>query len=315
MRARSIVLAAVFLALAGLSGCRSGRMEPQLAPEHESFLSQVRYLITGEERRTFLRLAESERPQFIEEFWKQRDPDPDTPENEIKDDYLKRLSEADKLFHGEGRDGLLTDRGRIYILYGPPNERQTGALSADASGRCREIWYYGNFPVVFADPNCRGTFSLITLDLSRIESLSLAWTSPQGRARSKPKMDYANFDVRLKKRIMDETRLEGVVEIDVPYASIWFGAEGGMLKTVLELKMEIKDSQNVLRWQHQSSHEVALTPQELGEKKGEKYLIEIPFLVEKEAAALRLGRDKLEIVLKNITGKEEIRKVVEFSLE
>jgi len=315
MKERIIALAAFLFALFGFAGCRAGGIEPEIAPSHEQFLSQVRYIITPEERRAFGRLSDSERPQFIEEFWKRRDPDPDTPENEVRDEYLKRLSEAGKLFHGEGREGWLTDRGRIYVLYGPPNERQTGAISAEASGRCREIWYYGSFPVVFADPNCRGSFSLATLDLSRIEGLSLARTSTRGGARAELKPDYVNFDVRLKKKAMEETRFEGAVELEVPYASIWFGAEGGMLKTVLELKMELKDSQNVVRWQHQSGHEVALTPQELGEKKGATFLIEIPFVVEKEAAALRQGRNKLEIELGNTTGKERIRKTVEFSLE
>ncbi len=314
MREKIILLAAVFLALAGLAGCRAGGIEPELAPQEAQFLSQVRYIITSEERRAFLRLADSERPQFIEEFWKRRDPDPDTPENEIKDEYLKRLSEAGRLFLGEGREGWLTDRGRIYILYGPPNERQTGAVSGGASGRCQEIWYYGDFPVVFADRSCSGTFVLATIELNRIDSLSLTRAATQGSARTQSQRNYVNFDVRLKKKTQDETRLEALVEIEIPYASIWFGAEGGMLKTVLELKMELKDSQNVVRWQHQSSHEVALTPQELGEKKAEKYLIEIPVIVEKDAAALRLGKNKLEIVLGNTTGKEQMRKTVEFSL-
>jgi hypothetical protein len=88
-----------------------------------------------------------------------------------------------------------------------------------------------------------------------------------------------------------------------------------MLKTVLELKMVLKDSQGVVRWQHQSRHEMALTPRDLGAKKGEKYLIEIPLLVEKEAAALRQGKNWLEIVLANTTGKDQMRKTVEFTLE
>jgi GWxTD domain-containing protein len=313
MREKIILLAAAFSVLAGLAGCRSGVMEPELTPPHEQFLSQVRYIITSQEKRDFLRMADSERPQFIEEFWKRRDPDPDTPENKTRDDYLNRLSEANRLFIGEGREGWLTDRGRFYILYGPPSERQVGAVAKDDSGRCREIWYYGDFPVVFADPQCRGSFSLATLNLSRIEGLNL--NRAGARRSSQPQGTFVSFDVRLKKKQLDETRFEGLLEIDVPYASIWFGAEGGILKTNLELKVVLKDSQNAVRWQHQSNHEIALAPQDLAEKKSQKYLIEVPFLVEKDVAAFRQGKNKLEIVLVNTTGKEQIRKTVEFSLE
>jgi GWxTD domain-containing protein len=313
MREKIILLATVFLALTGLAGCRSGGLEPELTPPHEQFLSQVRYIITSQEKRDFLRMADSDRPQFIEEFWKRRDPDPDTPENETRDDYLNRLSEANRLFIGEGREGWLTERGRFYILYGPPTERQFGAVAADESGRCREIWYYGDFPVVFADPQCRGAFSLATMNLSRIERLNLNRAAV--RRTSQLPGTFVSFEVHLKKKLLEETRFEGLVEIDVPYASIWFGAEGGMLKTNLELKLELKDSQNAVRWQHQSKHEVALAPQDLAEKKSQKYLIEVPFLVDKEVAALRLGKNKLEITLVNTTGKEQVRKIVEFSLE
>jgi GWxTD domain-containing protein len=315
MREKIILLAAAFLALTGLAGCRSGGMEPEMTPPHEEFLSQVRYIITAEERRAFIRLADGERPQFIEEFWKRRDPDPDTPENKVKDDYINRISEANRLFIGEGRAGWLTDRGRFFILYGPPSERQTAPLSGNASADCREVWYYGEFPVLFVDRNCRGSFSLATLNLNWIEARSLARAAAGGGSRPPAQGAFVSFGVHLKKKPSDGTRFEGLVEIDIPVASIWFGADGGKLKTTLELKIELKDSRNVVRWQHQSSHEVALTPQELAEKKGQKFLIEVPFVVDQEAAALRLGKNKLEITIANTTGKEKVSKIVEFSLE
>ena len=58
------------------------------------------------------------------EFWKKRDPDPDTEENEFKTQYFQRIDEANHLFTDGGEPGWLQDRGRIYILLGPPADRE-----------------------------------------------------------------------------------------------------------------------------------------------------------------------------------------------
>ncbi len=315
MRGKSAVLLVGFLILTGLIGCRSGDYEAKLAPEEEKFLSEVRYLITAEEQQAFRRLSAGERSKFIEDFWRRRDPDPETPENIFRDEYYKRLSEASRLFMGEGREGWLTDRGRIYVLYGSPSDRQYGPLTRDAYGRCQEVWYYGNFPVVFIDTACRGVFVLATFDLSPIENLSLIrLASPPSGKRTRAPGVYVNFDVRVKKRFAHETEFDGLVEIEVPYSAIWLSAEGDRLKTTLELKMELKDSQNIVRWEHQSRYDISLTARELGEKKDKKFLVEVPIRVSEGAAALKAGRNKLEIVLRNLTGKEQMTKIVEFTL-
>ncbi|MCK7541168.1 MAG: GWxTD domain-containing protein [Marinilabiliales bacterium] len=100
--------------------------------------------MTKEERKIFLELPADGRDDFVEEFWKRRDPDPDTALNEYRLEYEQRVERAGQLFHGEGRSGWQTDRGRIYILFGPPSERQTYPM--DAGGYCREVWYYGSLP-------------------------------------------------------------------------------------------------------------------------------------------------------------------------
>jgi len=63
-----------------------------------------------------------EREEFIEKFWARRDPSPTTVRNEFKEEYFLRIEEANKLFKG-GIAGWLQDRGRIYVLFGPPDER------------------------------------------------------------------------------------------------------------------------------------------------------------------------------------------------
>src|SRR5512137_1045434 len=124
---RTVVLALFAAGLAAAllwgAGCHLYNLEKKLAPDNAEFLSHVRYIITSEERKTFLEMPDSEKPKFIEEFWKKRDSNPDTPENEFKAQYDSRVEKANELFRGEGKTGWLTDRGRIYILFGPPMDR------------------------------------------------------------------------------------------------------------------------------------------------------------------------------------------------
>ena len=85
----------------------------------------VPYIITDVEKKVFENLPnEEERGRFITRFWEKRDPDPATPENEFKTVYFKRIALANKNFGTSGISGWRTDRGKIFILLGPPQEIQ-----------------------------------------------------------------------------------------------------------------------------------------------------------------------------------------------
>jgi GWxTD domain-containing protein len=82
----------------------------------------VLYIISDEEKKVFKALqADEERESFIEQFWLRRDPDPRTPENEFKEEHYRRIAYANERFPS-GIPGWKTDRGRIYIMYGKPDE-------------------------------------------------------------------------------------------------------------------------------------------------------------------------------------------------
>jgi GWxTD domain-containing protein len=126
MKKFSLAAIAAFSVLFFLSSsCATKRLESRLDPVSEEFYSKVRYIMTSEESKIFIELPPSARAEFIGEFWKRRDPTPGTEENENKEAYFERIEESNRLFRGGGRPGWLQDRGRIYILFGPPNERQT----------------------------------------------------------------------------------------------------------------------------------------------------------------------------------------------
>ncbi len=82
----------------------------------------VVYIITDEERAAFKQLSnDEERDNFIEAFWQRRDPTPDTEENEYKEEHYQRIAYANEHF-AAGVPGWKTDRGRMYIMYGKPDE-------------------------------------------------------------------------------------------------------------------------------------------------------------------------------------------------
>lgn len=99
------------------ASCRRMILESRLEPESREFYSKVRYIISEAERKIFLELPPSEREKFIEEFWKRRDPIPETEENEYKIEYLNNIETANKLFKGGGKPGYIQDRGAN--LYSP----------------------------------------------------------------------------------------------------------------------------------------------------------------------------------------------------
>ena len=97
--------------------------EKELDSPYKKWLKEeVGYIIMDEERTAFLRLnTNEEREQFIEQFWLRRDPTPDTIENETKEEHYRRIAYANERF-ASGIAGWRTDRGRIYIMWGPADE-------------------------------------------------------------------------------------------------------------------------------------------------------------------------------------------------
>jgi GWxTD domain-containing protein len=163
------VLLAAFLATATLS---AGQVDskPRLSAAHKAWLEdEAVYIITATERSVFLKLqTDRERELFIDAFWRQRDPTPGTPENEFKTEHFRRIAYADRyLGRGTSRPGWTTDRGRIYIILGEPQdiERYEGKSSTYDT----EVWFYQGktdlglppaFYVVFFKERGSGEFRL-----------------------------------------------------------------------------------------------------------------------------------------------------------
>jgi GWxTD domain-containing protein len=98
-------------------------LERELAGPWKKWLNEdVLYIITDEEKKAFKQLkTDDERQTFVENFWARRDPTPDTEENEYKEEHYRRIAYAND-HYASGIPGWKTDRGMIYIKYGPPDE-------------------------------------------------------------------------------------------------------------------------------------------------------------------------------------------------
>jgi len=307
------------------SSCRLYKLERKLDPVNADFISKVGYIMTKEERKIFLELPDSEKEKFKEEFWKRRDPDPTTEENEFKAEYMDRVEKATELFVHELKPGYLTDRGRIYILFGPPQYRETYPVeSEDPSSflykRCGEVWHYGGFPVVFVDTTCTGTYTLVTYDLSPIREFNLMYMHELNLAQAKAQQTFErekaffDFDWRVEKKVIGTDRVEGTIVIEIPYNVIWYRSEDKKLRSILDLHLELKDFENKLIWEHGEAFEIEMSEEELKEKKDKMHKIEIAFILEKDLDRLRQGKNLLEATLKNRIGSEEAKKVLEFKL-
>jgi GWxTD domain-containing protein len=98
----------------------------ELASPYKKWLNEdVAYIISDDERRLFLKLqTNEEREQYIEAFWQRRNPDQDSPENSFKEEHYRRIAYANEHFSA-GVEGWRTDRGRMYIMWGPPTSKES----------------------------------------------------------------------------------------------------------------------------------------------------------------------------------------------
>jgi GWxTD domain-containing protein len=124
----------------------------------------VAYIIRDDERAAFKSLTtDEEREKFIEQFWLRRDPTPGTEQNEAKEEHYRRIEYANEHFASR-LPGWKTDRGRIYITYGPPDEKESHPAGGNGKPPFEDWLYHhiegigNNIIVEFVDPKGDGEF-------------------------------------------------------------------------------------------------------------------------------------------------------------
>ncbi len=166
------------------------RLRKELNSPYKKWLDEeVRWIISDEERTAFKRLqTDDEKQAFIEQFWLRRDPTPDTEENEFKEEHYRRIAWANDRF-ASGIPGWKTDRGQIYIKFGPPDENDSHTSGGpgerpieEGGGETTffpyEIWRYryleccgSDVQIEFVDPSMTNEYH-ITMDPSEKDALA-----------------------------------------------------------------------------------------------------------------------------------------------
>jgi GWxTD domain-containing protein len=171
--------------------------------------NDVPYIITDDEKKAFKALqTDEERENFIENFWRRRDPNPDTEENEFREQYYERIAYANEHFTS-GTPGWKTDRGRIYISWGKPDSveshpsggsynRPSYEGGGDITAYPFETWFYRHLDGVgdgieieFVDPTGTGEYR-IARDPNEKNALS---TTPMGTMTAAEQLGLGNGDV------------------------------------------------------------------------------------------------------------------------
>jgi len=164
-------------------------LKEKLGGVYKKWLDEdVRWIITDEELSAFKKLANNaERDVFIEGFWQRRDPTPDTAENEYKEEHYRRIAYANE-HYAAGMPGWRTDRGRIYVMYGPPTSIDSHPMggpyqrsSEEGGGSTStfpfQVWRFRYLEgigqaiqIEFFDDSCCGAYEM-TLDRSKKDAL------------------------------------------------------------------------------------------------------------------------------------------------
>jgi GWxTD domain-containing protein len=164
-------------------------LRQELKGPYKTWLNEeVPYIITEDERKAFMSLSnDEEREAFIENFWQRRNPSPDSPENEFREEHYRRIQYAND-HYAAGKPGWKTDRGHIYIAYGPADsidshpsggmyERPMDEGGGETSTFPFEVWHYRylegigeNIDIEFVDSCQCGDFHF-TIDRSEKDAL------------------------------------------------------------------------------------------------------------------------------------------------
>lgn len=179
----------------------------KMAPHIREFYNYARYLFTKNERKIFRNLTTDEaRERFIENFWEIRDPTPFTADNEFKLEMEERYDYVSKYLKEGPIPGWETDRGRIYLMLGPPTEQREDILNRGAYIQ----WYYDEYKVYirFIDYNNNGIYKmdLNTVSLALLEVLDnkkYFIVNKEGKINMKPLNIDLSYDNKTREFLVE----------------------------------------------------------------------------------------------------------------
>lgn len=320
---------------------------------------EVRDIITPEEQAAFYKLSnDSERASFVEAFWKRRDPTPDTEENEYKEEHYRRIAYADEHFSA-GMKGSKTDRGRVYIIHGPPDSVDSHPMGGpyqrtaeEGGGQTStfpfEVWRYRNIDYIgqeveieFVDTCMCGAYH-ITMDpdekdaLAKVPNAGLKQNELFGLS-TKAQRTFAPFGPQAKQFDVIERKatvlapppikykdLQAVVDVKLRFNVLPFDVrtdfvKAGVDSTLVPITIQVPNSALTYAGkdgvQHASVNifgRISTLSGEVMKTFEDSLRLDVPaellpsftnnFSLYQQALAMRPGRYKLDLVLKDVTG-------------
>jgi len=238
----TVILIILLITISGTNCMSNYKKAKKLLPDSDKkFLESVQYLITKKEKNIFVHLDAKNRKAFIKDFWKKRDPTPETEENEYKDTYYRRIKEANSLFISAGKNGWLTDRGRTYILFGPPERRDRYPMGYSFYEPPVEVWYYGMFPIVFVDKYRDGDYKITYSSYIYLQQITKA------EMILHPK--YRVWDKKLSGNIKVKSYSNGnkYIKASIPYRVIVFHKHEDIFRGILVLNIKFFKNKKLVK--------------------------------------------------------------------
>jgi GWxTD domain-containing protein len=327
-----------------IAGCvQPLMMVPPLDPPAQRFLEQISYIITPQEERIFREIPPEDRGKFIEDFWRRRDPNPETEVNEFRQAYYTRLAIADKAFKA-GIPGWKTDRGRIYVLLGPPTDviKKTMGDTPTEFGESRrqlssnileegtvnerpsEIWVYNQYPDYFSGPlrlifvATEGTrdYKLVSdITIKPMSMISYYSFDPNviyyqriaevtDNVAEMPIAGLPDFFINLDKIYKDERGQPlAAFTLSIPYRCLAFTQEGHSWRYSLRLTVESRLSQSRETFRSQREYGEALSLESLKAKFRQN-----ESLIDTWVVPVARGENQVFFKLEDLVSRESLRK-------
>jgi len=282
------------LVVLGLTAC-APPIELQLDPEGKAFFETARLVMTGEEEDIFLHLPDAEsRREFMVDFWAKRNPDPTSETNEFKEEFEKRIDYANKHFN-EGRRGVNTDRGRIYIYLGPPEKTDYFPTTQDELGGGPVLWwiyYRYDLGIEFRDPRNTNSFEMAQVMGNLMQAIEDAKLGAVIHSRGAADR-YLDFEASF-----NAARRE--IEVRIPVKKLNFKEEAGLIKAAFDFEFFIYKSGGAKKERFTATQSFSGKPEDV--EKSRSMVFSFPY-------DLPLGKTYVDIILTGKDGLGKARKI------
>jgi GWxTD domain-containing protein len=228
------------------------------------------------------------------DFWSKRDPDPTTDANEFKEEFERRIEYANKHFN-EGRRGMNTDRGRIYIYLGPPEKTDYYALVQDDQGSGPDLWwiyYTYDLGIEFRDARNTNSFQMVQVLGNLMQAMEEAKLGAvfQNQGNSERYIDFlARYDAARRE-----------LAVTIPARKLNFKEEEGLLKADFDFEFYLYKPGGAKKEKFTASRSFAGKPEEL--EKSKAVFFSFPY-------ELPPGKTYVDIILVGRGGLGKSRKI------